>query len=149
MLHLFCYGSLKPGERNHHVLAPWVVECRPAWVEGRLFLRETGYPALVAGRPEDRGTFDHEADLARTERNLQSDVQAEVPGSILTLSQGARVLHLLDDFEDFIPAGPGASEYERRLVLARDESGEVWRVWTYTATAEQSSAAWEPIEAWP
>lgn len=149
MLHLFCYGSLKPGERNYHVVAPWVREHRLAWVEGRLFLRETGYPSLVAGGPSDRGGIDHEADLRRTERNLSGSLARQVPGSILSLAQGARVLHLLDDFEDFLPAGPSDSEYERRLVRAQDESGEIWRVWTYTATEAQDCAGWTPIEAWP
>lgn len=152
MLHLFCYGSLKPGERNYLVVEPWVRESRRAWVAGQLFIRETGYPTLLLRRPLDLGTFDHEADL-----RLQGPQEAhsappsafEVPGYILTLAQGVRVLHLLDDFEDFLPAGPRPSEYERRLVHARDEQGEVWRVWTYAATALQDCHQWSLIPEWP
>jgi gamma-glutamylcyclotransferase (GGCT)/AIG2-like uncharacterized protein YtfP len=148
-LHLFCYGSLKPGERNYLVVEPWVRESRTAWVAGQLYLRETGYPTLRLREQLSLGTFDHEADLGRTARGVSAQVPADVPGCILTLAQGARLLHLLDDFEDFLPAGPGPSEYERRLVHARDEQGEVWRVWTYTATASQDCSRWSPIPEWP
>lgn len=148
-LHLFCYGSLKPGECNYRVVEPWVRESRTAWVAGQLFLRETGYPTLQAPAAGELGTLDHERDLRRTGRRLDLEVEAQVPGCILTLEQGARMLHRLDDFEDFLPTGPGPSEYDRRLVHARDEQGEVWRVWTYTATAAQDCRPWKSIARWP
>ena len=149
VLHLLCFGSLKPGERNYHVVEPWVRAARAAWVEGRLFRRETGYPTLQPAHRLELGTHDHEADLSRTGRGFQLEVAREVPGWILSLDQGARILHLLDDFEDFMPVGPRPNEYERRLVHAQDEHGEGWRVWTYTATAVQDCGQWDLIGEWP
>lgn len=149
MLHLFCYGSLKPGERNYPLIERWVRRARTAHVSGQLYLRETGYPTMAAGQPLTLGTSDHQADLMRAGPSPSEAVPGPpVPGLILSLSEGVRLLHLLDDFEDFCPVGPRASEYERWLVPARDEEGQFWRVWTYTAAAGQNLSAWPPIPAW-
>ena len=45
--HLFVYGTLMPGHPAHELLAAYVLEARPAWTAGRLYLLPAGYPGLV------------------------------------------------------------------------------------------------------
>jgi len=43
---LFVYGTLKPGEINHHVCADYVRMAQPAIAQGSLYHLPLGYPAM-------------------------------------------------------------------------------------------------------
>jgi gamma-glutamylcyclotransferase (GGCT)/AIG2-like uncharacterized protein YtfP len=103
-LRVFVYGSLLPGEFNHGVAAPWMLDARPGEVSGRLV--DCGaWPALV--------------------RN-GATMGGRVRGMWLTVRPGA--LAELDELEDFIgPESP--NEYER--IWVRDASGQPLEGWVY------------------
>ncbi|MFM1651832.1 gamma-glutamylcyclotransferase [Brevibacillus sp. B_LB10_24] len=52
MIWVFVYGTLLPGESNHHVVKPYLVQSQPGRVRGRLY--DIGaYPALVLDEQAD------------------------------------------------------------------------------------------------
>ncbi|MBF2025165.1 MAG: gamma-glutamylcyclotransferase [Oscillatoriales cyanobacterium C42_A2020_001] len=65
LIHLFVYGTLKPGEPNHWVCAEFVVDAYPAIAPGRLYHLPFGYPAMtLAGSDSVHGYVLTFADLA-------------------------------------------------------------------------------------
>ena len=88
--HLFVYGTLMPGQAAYALLAPHVLDARPAWTAGRLYLLPAGYPGLV-DRPDGR-----------------------VHGQVLTLSEPAP-WGPLDDYEGYDAEDPLRSLYVRRV----------------------------------
>ncbi|MBI3925795.1 MAG: gamma-glutamylcyclotransferase [Armatimonadetes bacterium] len=156
MLHLFVYGSLKQGHCNYHQVERWVVDSRPAHVEGRLYLRPDGYPVLWIPSSERAlpGSGDARADLRAQVQPLphpEPVTGAEwVPGELLRLEGKPEVLTRLDHFEGY-RFGAGASEYRRVLLPARLSSGLV-RAWTYVCSETQEQAGmfgWKLIDQWP
>ncbi|WP_019122314.1 gamma-glutamylcyclotransferase family protein [Brevibacillus massiliensis] len=52
MIWVFVYGTLLPGECNHHVVKPYLIQTEPGRVRGRLY--DIGaYPALVLDETGD------------------------------------------------------------------------------------------------
>ncbi|ASS75579.1 gamma-glutamylcyclotransferase [Tumebacillus algifaecis] len=48
MINIFVYGTLLTGERNHHIVAPYLLQVEPGTVYGRLYDAAAGrYPALI------------------------------------------------------------------------------------------------------
>lgn len=91
----FVYGTLKQGQSNAYLLAPFVASVETATVNGRLY--DVGeFPALIEG-------------------------QGRVHGQLVTLDDGswAQVLAIVDRLEGFIEDDPDSSMYIRRLVTAR------------------------------
>jgi gamma-glutamylcyclotransferase (GGCT)/AIG2-like uncharacterized protein YtfP len=71
---VFVYGLLKPGQRLHHVIAPYVRSLSAASVTGRLF--DAGVPAA---RFDDGG---------------------RIEGFVLELTRTDQALEVLDELED-------------------------------------------------
>lgn len=71
---VFVYGLLKPGQRLHDVVLPYLVSCRPAVVAGTLY--DAGLPAARFGGA------------------------GEIDGYVLELTPADEALRVLDDLED-------------------------------------------------
>ena len=90
MCKIFVYGTLKPDESAYEkYCAPHVTQTEDAVMQGQLFHLPQGYPAMTAG------------DLW-------------VTGALLTLRDKAAIARI-DQFEDYDPARPAASNLYQRL----------------------------------
>jgi gamma-glutamylcyclotransferase (GGCT)/AIG2-like uncharacterized protein YtfP len=104
---LFVYGTLKRGQLNSPLLAPYARAVEPARTRGQLY--DLGlYPALVAG-------------------------EGTVHGELVRLDAAdlAGVLTLLDRLEGYRPGAPATSMYLRRVIDARAASGASERAHAY------------------
>ncbi|HEY5835986.1 gamma-glutamylcyclotransferase family protein [Streptomyces sp.] len=110
-LPVFVYGTLLPGERNHHLLHGRTVSWTPAVLPGTLLFHGPGYPYAVPD-PDGAGT-----------------VHGEV--AVITEEVYGQVLAELDRLEDYVP-GNAANLYERVAVQVRTPGGEV-HAWVYIA----------------
>lgn len=124
---LFVYGTLKPGERAFDQLCkPYVVDRRAAIAPGRLYHLPVGYPALT----------------------LES---GWVQGVLLTFSS-PHVLTALDQFEDYNPQQPAASEYQRRQHHIYSPNGSnLGLAWVYVMSQERVEGLrgqWLPEGYW-
>lgn len=109
---VFVYGSLRPGASNFSLVAPYVQETLPAYVEGKLYHLPTGYPTVICG---ERG---------------------KVRGELLRLEPFFEALSLLDELEDYYgPDGPD-NEYERIWGRVFRETGETSAAYFYVCPAE-------------
>lgn len=113
-LPFFVYGTLLPGERNHHLLSGRTVSWAPAVLPGALLLHGPGYPFAVA----DPGGA------------------AAVRGEVATVAEEfyAEVLVELDRLEEYVPGDP-ANLYERvaRNVRTPGGGGGETTAWVYVA----------------
>ena len=101
---VFVYGTLLPGESNHGVASPWLLDAQPGEVSGRLV--DCGlWPALVRGGEAAAG---------------------RVRGMWFTVASGA--LRAMDELEEFI--GPESLNYYERIWV-RDVSGQPLEGWAY------------------
>ena len=118
---VFVYGTLLPGECNHRVAAPWLLDARPGEVSGRLV--DCGvWPALVRGGEAKAG---------------------RVRGMWLTVKPEA--LAAMDELEDFI--GPESlNEYER--IWVRDASGQPLEGWAYV-WPDTRGLPYMSVDYWP
>ena len=156
MLHLFCYGSLMPDERNYLLVERFVQEATPSSLSGRLYLRSSGYPSLWLPEALIRriGSSDYEADLAAHNDHVALQAPSDldgvpVPGVVLKLRQGARVLALLDRFEGFYPGESDGRASDYRRVLVACQSGPVWTYACTEAQGRHDRHSWTPIRRWP
>lgn len=95
----FVYGTLKRGEINHRLLAPYLVSVEAARLAGSLY--DVGeFPALLQGDGTVHG------DLIRIDPDRLPDL-----------------LPVLDRLEECIPDDDEASLYHRRVVTVTTESG--------------------------
>lgn len=109
LVHVFVYGSLRPGGWNQRVLEPFVAQMEPGWLDGMvLYQVDERYPGIVHGAGVVRG----ELVRVRPER-------AEA------------ALAALDRLEEYFGPGDPRNEYERELVAVRTESGERVSAWVY------------------
>lgn len=103
----FVYGTLKRGQINHELLAPFALSIERGSVRGTLY--DLGdFPALVEG-------------------------DADAWGEIVRVNRSAlpRLVPVLDRLEDYQPENPAGSMYLRRVVDVRTESGRMERAFAY------------------
>lgn len=99
MIRVFVYGTLLPGESNHHIAAPYLTAEPPVpgSIRGRLY--DAGpYPGLV---PDPRGPL--------------------VYGMWLTVTSEGLIA--MDQLEEYYGPGDSRNDYDR--ILARDAHGEL------------------------
>jgi gamma-glutamylcyclotransferase (GGCT)/AIG2-like uncharacterized protein YtfP len=144
MLKLFVYGSLKLGECNQHVVAPWVENWLPAATTGEMRLRPDQYPALFLPNPGKLGTSDYEADIRLSEAPVLLDGD-RVEGQLLFLREGVRCLGALDVFEGYFPGR--RSEYLRVALSVETDHG-FQPCWTYTGSGKPPDR-WPVLRTWP
>ena len=105
MEHLFVYGSLRPGEKHHEMLASIKGNWQDAIVRGKFFPQgleiTEGYPAMI---PDKHGI--------------------EIRGALFSSAYLPEHWKDLDDFE--------GDAYERRKVLVELVDGNKIDAWTYT-----------------
>ncbi len=112
---LFVYGTLKRGQFNHPVLAPYAQAVEPSSIRGALY--DVGlYPALVEGTDTVRG------ELVR-----------------LAAADLAHVLSILDRLEDYRPGDEEGSMYLRRVIDVRTASGVRERAYAYFYNRDAAS----------
>ncbi|OUM95366.1 MAG: gamma-glutamylcyclotransferase [Thermobacillus sp. ZCTH02-B1] len=118
---VFVYGTLLPGESNHGVASPWLVDARPGEVNGRLV--DCGlWPALVRSGDAAAG---------------------RVRGMWFTVCIEA--LRVMDELEDFI--GPESlNGYER--IWIRDASGQPLEGWVYV-WPDARGLPYMGVDYWP
>lgn len=121
MVYVFVYGTLKPGEKKHHVCASHVVASKPAIANGCLYALPFRYPAMT----------------------LEAGI---VHGTVLSFSNET-ILEALDAYERHDPAEFYAyapkqrlehNEYDRQKITVYDQTKqELGQAWTYLMTKEQ------------
>jgi len=125
MCKIFVYGTLKPDESAYaQYCAPYVTQAQTALMQGQLFHLPQGYPAMTAG---DRW----------------------VTGALLTLRDPV-VIARIDQFEDYDPSRPAASNLYQRLRLPVFAKPQVplGTAWAYLMAAESVMALGGiPVEA--
>ncbi|MBD2485895.1 MULTISPECIES: gamma-glutamylcyclotransferase family protein [Planktothrix] len=108
LIHVFVYGTLKPGESNYlRYCQGRVIAQRPAVVQGKLYDLSLGYPGLVAG-------------------------DGIVQGVILSFSD-PNIFIDLDQLEDYQPhRPPEENEYQRQQIPVFDLNHQpLGLVWAY------------------
>ncbi|MFC4766659.1 gamma-glutamylcyclotransferase family protein [Effusibacillus consociatus] len=101
MKYVFVYGTLRPGQKYHHLIEKFVEKTIPAFVKGRLYHLREGYPALLL------------------ERDLSSSVEiVPVRGDLLGFTELDPVLPILDELEDYFGPRDPRNMYERVTTLA-------------------------------
>jgi gamma-glutamylcyclotransferase (GGCT)/AIG2-like uncharacterized protein YtfP len=114
-LPFFVYGTLLPGERNHHLLAGRTLSWMPAEVTGVMLFHGSGrpypYPYAV---PDPVGA-------------------GRIRGQVASVADEAyeEVLAALDRLEGYVPRDP-ANRYERVAARVWAETGEI-EAWMYVA----------------
>ena len=118
---VFVYGTLLPGESNHGVVSPWLLDARPGEVHGRLV--NCGlWPALVRGGGAAAG---------------------RVRGMWFTVA--VEGLEAMDELEDFV--GPESlNDYER--IWVRDASGQPLEGWVYV-WPDARGMPYMSVDYWP
>jgi gamma-glutamylcyclotransferase (GGCT)/AIG2-like uncharacterized protein YtfP len=118
-LHIFVYGTLKPGECNFVGIAAedeHRISSQRAYILGELYhFPALGYPGAILGT-------------------------RQVHGFVLTFADRA-ILATLDELEDYDPARSAAeNEYTRQLVQTYTLSGvaSIW-AWVYLMTPDRVS----------
>ncbi len=139
---LFLYGTLRPGESHHHLLAPWVANTAPARIWGRLYHVPAGYPSVEI--PEEYmvavGTACPEDDVRAADRlpvpegALPEGDWDWVQGDVVILSEPSVSLPPLDDYEGFRPGRP--SLY-RRVLAPVVVAEETTLAWVYVRKSQQ------------
>lgn len=116
-MHVFVYGTLKPGESNFaHYCGPKVIASHKAYIHGELYhLRSLGYPGAIHG-------------------------ERRVHGFVLTFSSAA-ILADLDELEDYQPERqPAENDYIRELVTTYTSEGIPYlSAWAYLMTPARIS----------
>lgn len=121
-LDFFVYGTLKPGEANHWVCAPYIANIQAAIALGRLYRLPFGYPAMTT---EEEGI---------------------VQGYLCSFTE-PQIVSILDEFEQHDPhqfeqVAPGqifdANQYCRKLLtLYTPKRSPLGCAWGYVMTHEQ------------
>ncbi len=114
-LHLFVYGTLKPGESNFdRYCGTKVITSQRAYIHGELYhFRSLGYPGAIQGT-------------------------SKVHGFVLTFGDAA-ILADLDKLEDYQPdRQPAENDYTRELVNTYTPEGiSNIPAWTYLMTPDR------------
>jgi len=139
MLHVFVYGTLKKGFRNHDHHCQGVLSVEPAVVVGRLYDLGVGYPAMQI--PESailaHGSIDHVADVCvlaehsasqYTQTPVESDEWGDVHGEVLSFAYPYSQLEAMDRLEGF---RPGRQSHYLRVMTYALWDGALQPVWVY------------------
>jgi gamma-glutamylcyclotransferase (GGCT)/AIG2-like uncharacterized protein YtfP len=114
LVHVFVYGTLKPGEANYQkYCAKKVVKAQRATVQGQLFALPMGYPAMTPGN-------------------------SQVQGYLLSFAE-SDILPELDKLEDYQPTRHMSENlYIRQQMEVFDSQGRflAW-AWTYCMTLDR------------
>jgi gamma-glutamylcyclotransferase (GGCT)/AIG2-like uncharacterized protein YtfP len=111
--YLFTYGTLKPGERAYYSLCePFAIALQPAQAQGQLYHLPLGYPAMTLE-------------------------QGWVQGILICFAD-ATPLVAIDAFEEYDPAAPTTSAYQRHLHPIYDLNQQpLSQAWVYTMPLER------------
>ncbi|MGL5080256.1 MAG: gamma-glutamylcyclotransferase family protein [Microcoleaceae cyanobacterium] len=116
-IHVFVYGTLKPGEINYQrYCAHRQVQSQSAIAQGRLFNLSLGYPAMTQG-------------------------EAIIQGVVLTFTD-RQLLTELDELEGYHPNHTvEENEYHRQQILVYTPEGQgLGQVWAYWMEFEKIQA---------
>lgn len=116
---LFAYGTLQPG------LAPEQV----ADVVRDLVIVGNG---SVPGKLYDLGSFPGAV--------LESSSSRRISGTVYRLPAGAGILHRLDEYEEYDPESPNASQFIRRLFPVQLTDGLILECWVYEYNGSRDHA---------
>ena len=129
---MFVYGTLKSGERNHHLCID-ALGIEPATAQGRLFELPYGFPGIIVdgSKIQATGTTNYLADTrlqsaahpAASSRGFDT-----VHGELLTFGDPETRLPALDALEGYKPGEP--SFYERALYPVDGPGGGIL-AWLY------------------
>ena len=123
MIDVFVYGTLLPGERNHHVVQPYLKVRQPGRVRGRLYDVGT-YPALVL-----------------------DPAGPEVEGEWFTVTRAG--LKAMDRLEEYYGPGHSKNDYDRVRVedVSNGRVGWIY-VWeSHRGCPEIAGASWREYHA--
>ncbi len=118
---VFVYGTLKVGENNHPLIAPFVRAVTPGTVPGRL-VDLGGYPGWMEGA----GT---------------------VYGEVLQVAPADEALRILDELEEYFGPGDPENVYER-LVAAVATPERTVPAWAYQYVGPTTAATAIPGGVW-
>jgi len=113
--HVFVYGTLKKGERNHDHFCGDALTIEPAVTTGRLYQTPYGFPAIIDA-PD-----------------------GQVFGEVMTFPDITKTLQRLDRLEGYRP-GYGESHYiriEKTVIILNN--GKVVHAWVYVYPKERCS----------
>ena len=113
-IQVFVYGTLKPGEVNYRICAPYVLKAQPAIASGQVYHLPFNYPAMAIA------------------------TEGMVQGVLLSFAD-AEILTILDDFEQHDPTA-----FQRLLPQHAVEAYQYSRkkIQTYTPKRTPLEAAW-------
>jgi gamma-glutamylcyclotransferase (GGCT)/AIG2-like uncharacterized protein YtfP len=116
---LFAYGTLQPG------LAPDEIAD---------VLRElvTVGKGSVPGTLYDLGSFPGAV--------LESGSSRRISGTVYRLPADSHILKRLDEYEEYYPESPKASQFIRRLVLVQLVDGRISECWVYEYNGKRDHA---------
>lgn len=119
---VFVYGTLRPGQKYHHLIERYVAKAEAAYVPGRLYHLEEGYPALVLA--------DHLPQLEKS---------GMVRGDLLGIAEWDKALPILDELEDYYGPGDPRNLYERQIISVRtaDDNTVTSTVYVFSADKER------------
>ena len=120
----FVYGTLKRGQSNYPLIAPYVRAVEPAATCGLLF-DHGPFPALVAG-------------------------EGDVLGELVTIDPAGldEALAIVDRLEDFRPDDPAGSMYLRRVVAVETHGGVRARAYCYFYNRDPAGLGPVPSGEW-
>lgn len=125
---IFVYGTLRPGQKYHHLINDLLLTAEPATVTGFvMYDLAYGYPAIVSVPPIiGSNPESHEASMG----NVFHDT---IYGDILSFSESdiEDALSILDELESYYEGSPD-NEYDRILVDAENSLGKRESCWLYT-----------------
>jgi gamma-glutamylcyclotransferase (GGCT)/AIG2-like uncharacterized protein YtfP len=110
---VFVYGSLRPGASNYSIVRPYVKEVYSAYIQGELYLLPTGYPTVIYA------------------------AGGKVYGELLRVEPFAKVVALLDEFEDYYGSGVPHNEYQRIEGIVWRDTGQQYLAYLYACPDEK------------
>lgn len=121
MIHVFVYGTLKPGEKNYALCASLVIASQPAIADGRLYALPFGFPAMTLEAGAVQGTV------------------LSFPDETILETLDAYEKHDPIEFRCYAPEQcMEQNEYDRQEIAVYDQSRQLLgHAWSYLMTKEQ------------
>lgn len=154
MLHVFVYGTLKVGGRNHAAYCPTLHSWQPAWTWGRLYDLPEGYPALTAPLPTPPRTGSRRY---TTDAHLSGQPVGPMPprpkghwdrvtGQLFQF-ENSDALKLLDELEEYYPDG-GPSLYTRQHLPVWAMGAMDKAIWAWAYVMDSPPGIYLPDGTW-